>query len=140
MEVRPLSFALVYQVQQDETIPYHSKGFAMKDLFEEKPTGISSFPVVYQTPAESLLGEHIPNIISIIMFSKQSLDNWNRGEPITFYDKKMDITYFIEQARPNHYLLLLLNGKRDDDTAVSKIFEQIAILFRHLSLIKRLGA
>ena len=135
-----MNVALVYQVPQNEHIPYHSKGYAMKGLFEEHPTGILSFPVVFQLPPEfTLMEQHMPSIISIIMFSKHLLDDWNRVDPVVFYDKKTDITYFIGEARPRHYLLLLLSGKRDEDAAISKSFGQVIILFRHLSLIKRLG-
>ena len=60
--------------------------------------------------------EHLPNLISIIMYNRDALE---QRKPCCTYDPGVKVTYFVTQVDAHHHLVLLFaSHKRITDSPV----------------------
>jgi hypothetical protein len=72
--------------------------------------------------------EHWPNIISVVY---ENLENLNKyRDPVTFFDKKVQCTYFISKIEPQMFFVAIYEKKKDNDTNVKDFMNNIANYLR----------
>ena len=77
----------------------------------EVVSGLKSWPAIYSHPLNSSPGSHLPNLISILLDRKDSLDEHYF---IVEYDRKMKVTYVVSIIEKYFYLIMIMNEKRKD--------------------------
>ncbi len=92
------------------------------------PMGIRSWPAAFSYPKDPPIQEHWPNIISVIYEQADGLNKFR--DPITFFDKKVQCTYFLSKIEPAMIFLAIYDKKKDTDTNIKDFMNNIANYLR----------
>ena len=98
--------------------------------------GLKSWPAIFSYPKEPPIYEHWPNIISVIYENVDSLNKYR--DPVTFFDKKVQCTYFISKIEEYMYFVAIYDKKKDNDVSIKEFSLNICNYLRNFKLYEQL--
>ena len=89
-------------------------------------SGLDLFPLVYSAGFPP--GPHWPNVVMIISDHSEEL---LRDSTVTFYDMRVEATYFLHQIEPRFYVVIVFDGRKNEkDSTINSFIQDTAISLR----------
>jgi hypothetical protein len=106
---------------------YHRQGYRCNIPQLQQDTtplsGIRSFPAIFSYPRDPPIEDHWPNIISVVYAHADYLNKFK--DPLVFFDKKIQCTYFISKLEPCVILVAIYDKKKDNDSTILEFLNNI---------------
>ena len=130
---------LLFEIPQDLSVSYHPDGYVCLEtqLQYHRPTGIFGYPFVFVTQGgEDPMLENRPNIVSILQFGQPELGE--SVQPVSFFDKKLNQTYFISRVSDRLFVVVMCQGKQDRESLYLRFIADVTQYMNCVSVFRRI--
>lgn len=112
---------------------YRGHGYIAPDRHYETPKGLDSFPPIVTYPPNCFTQEkhmsHWPSVVMIMNNKEQEIRNTDSA--VSFYDTRMNATYFMSKIECRMTLVFIFESKKTDkDTHIHKFMQLLCSQLR----------
>ena len=80
--------------------------------------------------------ENRPNIVSILQFGQPELGE--SVQPVSFFDKKLNQTYFISRVSDRLFVVVMCQGKQDRESLYLRFIADVTQYMNCVSVFRRI--